>query len=86
MEVSRIEVADFGTLVSVTIFLSVDSGSTTFTVLLPRVNLPPAPALPAFVPVATDGITTVHHFSLLPVFQHGQQDTYTITALRGEAG
>jgi hypothetical protein len=85
-EIRVVEVPDLGTLVSVTIVMTVDTGSTSFTVLLPRVNLPAPPALPAFVPVATDAITTVHHLSLLPSFQHGQQEFYTVTPLQGEAG
>ena len=85
-EIRSSEVPDLGTLVSVTISPSVDSGSTTFTLVLPRVNLPAPPALPALVPVTTDGITTVHHFSLLPAFQHGQQEFYTVTQLQGTAG
>jgi hypothetical protein len=58
-EIRVVDVPDVGTLVSVTIVLTVDSGSTTFTVLLPRVNLPAPPALPAAVPVVT------RHSSLL---------------------
>jgi len=85
-EIRSVNVPDIGTLVSVTLQLTVDSGSTSFTVLLPRVNLPAPPALPAFVPVATDGITTIHHLSLVPGFQHGQQDFYTVTPLSGAAG
>ena len=79
------EVPDLGTLVSVTLHLTVDSGSTSFTLLLPRVNLPAPPALPVAVPVTTDAITTMHHLSLVPAFQRGQQDTYTITRLTGTA-
>ena len=44
-EIGVVEVPDLGTLVSVTVLLTIDSGSTTFTVLLPRVNLPAPPAL-----------------------------------------
>ena len=62
-EIRLVEVPDLGTLVSVTILLTIDSGSTTFTLLLPRVNLPAPPALPALVPVTTQGITTGHRFS-----------------------
>jgi hypothetical protein len=82
-EVRVVQVPDLGTLVSVTIFLTVDSGSSTFTLLLPRVNLPSVPF--SSVPVSTEGITTNHHFSLLPAFQHGQQDFYSVTALNGTA-
>ena len=38
-EIRSVNVPDLGTLVSVTIVLTVDTGSTTFTVLLPRVNI-----------------------------------------------
>jgi hypothetical protein len=85
-QIRVVEVPDLGALVSVTILLTVDSGSTTFTVFLPRVNLPAPPALPALVPVTTEGVTTVHRFSLLPPLQHGQQEFYTVTPLQGTAG
>jgi hypothetical protein len=84
-QIRQVEVPDLGTLVSVSIALTPDSGSTTFTLLLPRVNLPAPPALPAAVPVTTDGITTAHHFSLVPAFDHGQQEFYTVATLHGTA-
>jgi hypothetical protein len=84
-EIRVAEVPDLGTLVSVTILLTVDSGSTTFTLLLPRVNLPAPPALPVAIPVSTDGITTGHRFSILPPLLHGQQEFYTVTPLQGTA-
>jgi len=79
------EVPDVGTLVSVTIQMMVDSGSTTFTLLLPRVNLPAPPALPAAVPVTTDGVTTLHRFSTVLALQHGQQESCMVTPLQGTA-
>jgi hypothetical protein len=79
------EVPDVGTLVSVTTQMVVDSGSTTFTLLLPRVNLPAPPALPAAVPVTTDGVTTLHRFSTVLALQNGQQEFYTVTPLQGTA-
>jgi hypothetical protein len=63
-----------------------DSGSTTFTLLLPIVNLPAPPALPVAVPVTTEGITTLHRFSTVLAAQHGQQEFYTMTPLQGTAG
>jgi hypothetical protein len=84
-QISVAEVPDLGTLVSVTIQMMVDSGSTTFTLLLPIVNLPAPPALPAAVPVTTDGVTTLHRFSTVLTQQHGQQETYTVTPLQGTA-
>jgi len=88
-EIRVAEVPDLGTLVSVTILLTVDSGSTTFTLLLPVVNLPAplgrtAPP-PALIPVSTDGITTVHRFSIPPPLLQGQQEFYTVTPLQGTA-
>lgn len=80
-----VDVPDVGMMVSVTLLLTVDSGSTTFTLILPRVNLPSPPALPIAVPVSTDAITTAHHFSVVPAFNNGQQEFYTVTALTGTA-
>jgi hypothetical protein len=79
------EVPDLGTLVSVTIHMTIDTGSTTFTLLLPHVNLPAPPALPAAVPVTTDGVTTLHRFSTVLALQNGQQEFYTVTPLQGTA-
>ena len=84
-QIRMAEVPDLGTLVSVTIQMVVDSGSTTFTLLLPIVNLPAPPALPAAVPVSTDGVTTLHRFSTVLALQNGQQETYTVTPLQGTA-
>ena len=72
-------VTEIGTLVSVTIRLTVDTGGTTFSLLLPRVNIPGEQS----VPVETVGITTLHRFSVLPI--NGQRDFYTVTRLQGSA-
>jgi hypothetical protein len=82
-QIRTVPVPDLGTLVSVTIFLTVDSGSSTFTVLLPNVNLAPPPNSSA--PVKTEGITTAHHFSLVPALLHGQTEFYSVTPLSGAA-
>jgi hypothetical protein len=84
-EIRVAEVPDLGTLVSVTTHMTVDSGSTTFAVLLPIVNLPAPPALPVAIPVATDGITTLHRFSTVLALLHGQQEFYTVTPLQDTA-
>jgi len=55
-----------------------------YTVLLPLVNLPAPPLLPVPVRVTTEGITTIHHFSI-PIFTDGQQEFYTVTPLTGTA-
>ena len=70
---------EIGTLISVTIRLTVDTGGTTFSVLLPRVNIPGEQS----VPIHTDGITTLHKVSIVPVI--GQRDFYTVTPLTGSA-
>src|SRR6476620_3245168 len=72
-------VTEIGTLVSVTIRVTVDTGGTTFSLLLPRVNIPGEQT----VPIQTVGITTLHRFSILPI--NGQLDFYTVTRLHGSA-
>ncbi len=70
-----------GQLVSVRIRITVDVGSTTFSVLVPRVTL--IAGQPA--PIYTEGITTIHRTALAPSLNHGQQDLYTVTPLHGTA-
>jgi hypothetical protein len=82
-EIRRVDLADIGLLVSVMLGLSVDSGSTTFTLLLPPLNLPQVPG--ASCPVSCVGITTIHPVATAPVFELGQRATSTITPLRGVA-
>lgn len=84
-QIRVVDVPDIGTLVSITLILTVDAGSTSFTLVLPRVNLPAPPALPAMVPITAEGLTTIHHLSLAPGLQHGQQDFYSVTTLHGTA-
>jgi hypothetical protein len=82
-EIQQAEVADLGTVVSVTLVITIDLGSTTFSVLLPRVNLPDHLGASAFI--RTEGITTVHSLSFAPGVNLGQRDTYTVAALSGTA-
>jgi hypothetical protein len=79
-EIQAIE-TDLGTVVSVTILLTVDSGSTSFSVLIPRVNETPGQR----TAINTEGITTTHRFSVIPAFDQGQLDAYTVTPLHGTA-
>ena len=53
-QIRSVAVPDLGTLVSVTTFLTVDSGSSTFTVLLPATNLDSTAAHPS-AHVSTEG-------------------------------
>jgi hypothetical protein len=71
-----------GELVSVVIRRTVDTGSTSFSLLLPRVRLDSS----APVPVQTPGIVTVHRFSVIPRFDQGQLDAYEVVTLQGTAG
>jgi hypothetical protein len=77
-EIRSVE-TEVGTLVSVTIRMTVDTGGTTFSILLPHINIPGEQS----VPVQTVGITTLHRFSPVPV--GGQRDFYTVTRLHGSA-
>lgn len=70
-----------GLLVTVTIHMTVDTGSTTFSVLLPSVNLPTG--LFASVNISTDGITTAHRFSIFHI--QGQTELYTFVPMQGTA-
>jgi hypothetical protein len=72
---------EIGTLVTVTIFLTVDSGSTTFTVLIPKVNLRSSDS----VSISTEGITTVHRFLVIGPPLQGQTELYTVYPLEGTA-
>jgi hypothetical protein len=73
--------SELGLLVSVTIFQTVDTGSTSFTLLVPAVNLDQSDQ----APITTEGITTTHHFSINPTFNRGQTEHYTVVQLSGMA-
>lgn len=72
---------EIGTLVSVTIRKTVDTGNTVFTLLLPRVNLGNSDS----ATVETKGITTTNLFSVIPRFNQGQRQTYITIPLTGIA-
>ncbi|MBR1216756.1 hypothetical protein JQ557_02045 [Bradyrhizobium sp. U87765 SZCCT0131] len=76
----RSTASELGTLVSVVLHETTDAGSTTFTVLIPRVNL----RLSDIAPVATESITTLHRGSIVGQ-PNGQADFYTVQALSGTA-
>ncbi len=77
----RVVDAEIGRLVSVTIRMTVDTGSTEFTVLIPTVNLGSSKT----DHIETIGITTIHRFSLVPSLNLGQTELYSCTRLRGTA-
>src|SRR5947209_5060451 len=75
------EATEIGTLVSVRIRLTPDSGSTAFSLLVPTVNLHPNQS----AAIHTIGITTIHRFSLFPPLNTGQTELYSIDILNGTA-
>jgi hypothetical protein len=77
----RTVATEIGTLVTVTLRMTTDSGSTSFTLLVPRVNLGSSHQ----APIHTEGITTLHRFSVVPAFNQGQTELYTVTPLTGTA-
>jgi hypothetical protein len=79
-EIRTVE-CDLGTLVSVTLHMTVDVGSTTLSVMIPRMRISPV----SVATVHTYCITTVHHMPFAPQAFQGQLDTYTVTSLQGTA-
>lgn len=82
-QIRTVHVPDLGTVVSVTLMLTIDAGSTTFSFLLPDVSLRNQLGASAFI--RTEGITTVHRFSIIQQFNLGQHEHYTVTPLTGTA-
>ncbi|MEH2261931.1 hypothetical protein [Nostoc sp.] len=64
-----------------TIKKTVDTGSTTFSLLIPHINL----GYDNEVKIVTDGITTLNRFSTIPQFNQEQKQIYTIIHLKGTA-
>jgi hypothetical protein len=77
----RAVATEIGTLVTVFLVRSVDTGSTTFSLLIPSVGLDATNS----ARIRTEGITTIHRFSVIPAFKNGQRDNYTVTGLSGTA-
>ncbi len=80
-QVRTVKVDDRGMVVSVTRGESVDTGSTTFSLLVPDVQLPDQQTS---VFIRTKGITTVHRV-FVALIGHPQAETYRVTALDGRA-
>lgn len=74
---------EIGSIVTVTLQLTVDSGSTTFSLLVPTVNLDDRTQQSGSI--TTEGITTLHRFSLIPALNRGQTELYNVTRLTGTA-
>jgi uncharacterized OB-fold protein len=80
-EVRTVEVPDLGTVVSVTIVETVDTGYTSFSLPVADVELPTDQSS---VFMHTEGITTVHRI-FVALIGHPQSETYTVTPLNGTA-
>ena len=71
---------DLGAVVSVTLITSIDTGYTTFSLLVPTVNLPAGGA----AAIQAEGITTIHRV-FVGQMGHAQVETYVVTPLSGTA-
>jgi hypothetical protein len=80
-EARVVEVGDLGWIVSVTIVPSVDTGATTFSLLVPTVALP---GETSSVSIETIGVTTMHYVFVAAI-GHPQHETYATTKLTGSA-
>ena len=80
-DIRTVEVPDIGTIVSVTLAITVDVGSTTFSVFIPDVIVS---APNGSTPVRTEGITTIHRMPFGPP-SPGQREVYSVVRLTGTA-
>jgi hypothetical protein len=73
--------AEIGDLISVTLAETPDLGSTTFTLLVPAVNLAGADS----APIETEAVTTLRRTSIAPALVQGQTEIYRVNQLTGTA-
>lgn len=78
-EIRTVE-CDLGTVVSVTLRMTIDAGSTSLSVLIPRVRI----AHGTISAIHTECVTTMHRFSVIPN-SIGQLDAYHVVPLHGTA-
>jgi hypothetical protein len=79
-EIRTVE-TEIGSLVTVTTVPGIDSGSTSFTVLIPKVNL----GRQESANITTVGITTLHKFLVVGPAPQGQTELYTVHPMQGTA-
>lgn len=77
-DVSIVDAGGLGTVVTVVLVPDHDQGSTTFSLVVPRVAVPDGHS----ATVHTEAITAMHKGFVILI---GQDQTYTVTALRGSA-
>jgi hypothetical protein len=80
-KIRQVEVPDLGTIISVTTRLTTDTGSTTFSLIVPAVVLSADHSLTS---IHTYGITTVHRL-FLGALGIPQRESYSVTPLTGTA-
>jgi hypothetical protein len=80
-EIRSVEVPDLGTIISVTLSIVPDVGSTTFSLLVPTVIVSNI-GTPANV--TTEGVTTIHRMPFVVHFV-GQRENYRAVRLEGSA-
>jgi len=76
----KVEKSEVGTLVSVVLHMTVDSGSTTFTLLIPTTNL----TFAEHAAIDTIGIVTIHKFSFF-FNDTATTEIYTVHQMHGTA-
>jgi hypothetical protein len=79
-DIRTVDVPDIGTIVSVTLTITVDVGSTTFSVFIPHVLVSAGQSNP----VTTEAVTTIHKMPFGPQLP-GQRELYRVTRLTGIA-
>jgi len=79
-DIRTVDVPDIGTIVSVTLTITVDVGSTTFSVFIPHALVSAGQS----DPVTTEAITTIHRMPFGPQLP-GQLELYRVTRLTGVA-
>src|SRR5262249_36064880 len=79
-EIRTVE-CDLGTLVSVTLRMTVDVGSTTLSLFVPRIRI----AQGTTATVNTECVTTIHSMPFAPQAAQGQLDTYHVIPVHGTA-
>jgi hypothetical protein len=81
-DIRRVDVPDIGSIVSVTLNMTVDVGSTTFSVFIPNVIVSAGSG--GANPVTTEGVTTIHRTPFVPQLP-GQREVYRVVQLTGVA-
>ncbi len=79
----RVADTEIGQIVTVSLLKTIDTGSTTFSLVIPRANVPAGSG--HVLPIQCLGITTIHRYSVVPVFNQGPTEVYSTISLNGTA-